>query len=88
MWLVDADKLPIELLNITELGWEIWGATEEAIKSAPTIDPIHAAGGCYCRECKYKDATACPAYDSPMGRTSLRIEFCNCGEAKEMQNKM
>lgn len=48
-----------------------------------TIDPIHAAGGCYCRECGYKDSNACPAYDLPMNRTSPRIEFCNCGKRKD-----
>lgn len=25
------------------------------VKIMPTIDPVHAAGGCYCRECKYKE---------------------------------
>ena len=25
-----------------------------AIKNTPTIDPIHAAGGCYCWECPTK----------------------------------
>lgn len=23
------------------------------IEATPTIDPVHATGGCYCRECKY-----------------------------------
>lgn len=23
------------------------------LMEAPTIDPVHAAGGCYCRECEY-----------------------------------
>ena len=23
------------------------------IEDAPTIDPVHAAGACYCRECEY-----------------------------------
>lgn len=26
---------------------------EQKIQDAPTIDPVHAAGACYCRECKY-----------------------------------
>ena len=25
-------------------------AVERMIREAPTIDPVHAAGGCYCRE--------------------------------------
>lgn len=32
-----------------------------------------------CLSCKH----ACPAYDLPMNRTSLRIEFCNCGKRQE-----
>lgn len=27
-------------------------AAVQLVSTAPTIDPIHAAGGCYCRECK------------------------------------
>ena len=34
-------------------GWELDAACAfvEGIPDAPTIDPIHYAGGCYCREC-------------------------------------
>lgn len=38
-WLSDADGL----------------AAVQLVSTAPTIDPIHAAGGCYCRECKYRN---------------------------------
>lgn len=27
---------------------------------SPTIDPIHAAGGCYCKECKYHEDEVYP----------------------------
>ena len=53
------------------------------VMNAPIIDLVHAAGGCYCKECIYKDDTPCPAYDAPFHRTSLRVEFCNCGKRKE-----
>jgi len=33
-----------------------------------------------CEECRHHDTHRCPAYDTPMKRTSLRIRFCNCGE--------
>ena len=69
-WLSDADGL----------------AAVQLVSTAPTIDPIHAVGGCYCRECRYKDGTACPAYDSLMGRTSLRIKHCSGGEPREAQD--
>lgn len=29
------------------------GGMIAAVLDAPAVDPIHAAGGCYCRECKY-----------------------------------
>ena len=38
------------------------------IEDAPTIDPVHAAGGCYCRECEYYT-------DSPMGRKACRVYY-------------
>ena len=28
-------------------------------ENAPTIDPMHAAGACYCRECKHYDHGCC-----------------------------
>ena len=56
---------------------------EEIIDNEPSVDPVHAAGGCYCRECARKDSTACPAYDAPFMRTSLRIKFCSEGQRKE-----
>lgn len=55
-------------------------AAVNIIDEQPTIDPVHAAGGCYCRECLHHNKNSCPAYDAPMNRTSLRIEYCNCGE--------
>ena len=38
------------------------------VKKAPTIDPIKAAGGCYCRECEYQ------RYDQEYGK-----RWCNHG---------
>lgn len=58
----------------------------QALKGSPTIDPVHAAGGCYCRECRHKDTNVCPAFDGPMRRTSLRIKHCSEGEPKEAQD--
>lgn len=53
----------------------------------PAIDPIKAAGGCYCSECRYKDTNVCPAYDTPMRRTSLRIMHCSEGEPNDKKVK-
>lgn len=49
MELIDRTELLQQFLNP-----EIFNVTEkhiEMIRCQPTIDPIHAAGGCYCREC-------------------------------------
>lgn len=57
MRLTDADKLE------TALGYLNW-----VFEQAETIDPIHAAGGCYCRECIY--------YEKGKDHTP----YCNCEE--------
>lgn len=46
MRLIDADTCWDRILNGC-------CTTEAAVMNTPTIDPVHAAGGCYCRECKY-----------------------------------
>lgn len=56
----------------------------QLIDNAPTIDPVHAAGGCYCRECAFKDTFDCPA--APKGRTFDVMEHCSFGEPKEAQD--
>lgn len=43
MRLVDADVAPLYLNK----------EACEQIKLMRTVDPVHAAGGCYCRECVY-----------------------------------
>ena len=67
MRLIDADKLPLDIMP-------------EDIDNAPTIDAGPVVG---CRECVYKNTTACPAYDAPFMRTSLRIKFCSEGQRRE-----
>ena len=32
---------------------------DRVIRALPTIDPVHAAGACYCRECKHYDHGCC-----------------------------
>ena len=51
MRLVDADKAR-ECFG----GDGMTGAVmKRMFDELPTVDPVHAAGGCYCLECKYKD---------------------------------
>lgn len=46
MRLIDADKMKESSQGIV---WAEW------IDKRPTVDPIRAAGGCYCRECTYAE---------------------------------
>ena len=55
-----------------------------AIENAPTISAVPVVR---CRECVYKNTTACPAYDAPFMRTSLRIKFCSEGKRKEADHE-
>ena len=32
---------------------------DRVIRALPTIDPVHAADACYCRECKHYDHGCC-----------------------------
>ena len=72
MRLIDADKLPLDIMP-------------EDIDNAPTIDAVPVVG---CRECVYKNTTACPAYDAPFMRTSLRIKFCSEGQRREADHEV
>ena len=61
----------------------------DLICDAPTIDPVHAAGGCYCRECKHWTGIAlgmrCKLYSFPPNAWvySNPDGFCNRGQRKE-----
>ena len=56
MRLVDADS--------AKNSFSDFGVTGRALRrmfdDLPTVDPIHATGGCYCRECRYADNSAGP----------------------------
>ena len=54
------------------------------IDTSPTIDAVPVVR---CRECVYKNTTACPAYDAPFMRTSLRIKFCSEGQRREADHE-
>ena len=55
------------------------------IDTSPTIDAVPVVR---CRECVYKNTTACPAYDAPFMRTSLRIKFCSEGQRREAAHEV
>ena len=72
-WLSDADGL----------------AAVQLVSTAPTIDPIHEAGGCYCRECRYYHKTSFSGeylyrLKGPVRRAAY--DFCSSGEPEPPQD--
>lgn len=56
----------------------------------PIIDPVHAAGGCYCRECKdynADDEWCTVDYPDIEGVHRNQNDFCSYGEPKEAQDE-
>lgn len=52
MRLIDADAVVKDFyLNFGNVHDAI--SAKKIIDRQPTVDPVHAAGGCYCRECKH-----------------------------------
>ena len=60
---------------------------EVLIDTAPTIDPVHAAGGCHCRECKYFTPWNYREYycanDKGLHQIVTDKQFCSEGKPKE-----
>ena len=59
------------------------------IAATPTIDPVHAAGGYCCWECRYW----IPTHDdeglcSQSGCMMLKTGFCSCGKTKADKNSI
>lgn len=55
------------------------------VENAPTIDPVHQAGGCYCGECIHHESTDggrdyCALHESTCS------EFCGDGKQREAQD--
>ena len=68
--------------------WEI--LAKETLREVPLVDPVHAAGGCYCRECMYAEHLlngAGKRYElcKYEAEDSIRLpdDFCSVGEREE-----
>lgn len=84
---------PIDADALMEKAW--WASAYDVVDKddiidAPTIDPVHAAGGCYCRECTYaehllngsgKRYELCKYED--VDGVRWPDDFCNVGERKK-----
>lgn len=59
-----------------------------AAMCAPTIDPIRAAGGCYCRECRYwdEDGRCEPPANGLIREYTKPTDFCSYGKPREAQD--
>lgn len=85
MRIIDADKIPY--LHVDGFGVTSY-AHRADIEKMPTIDPVHAAGGCYCRECKFwSDDGRCEPHENGLIREYTKpTDFCSYGEPKEVQD--
>lgn len=83
MGLIDADKVnPSDVfVGISDFAADCRNAVVKLLAAQPTIDPIHAAGGCYCRECKYYLPDYICGWNSSDGW--LPDDFCSYGRRRE-----
>ena len=87
MRLIDADELKKDLTyDICGLPLHGNHKTNYAniratILAQPTIDPVHAAGACYCMECKWIEK--CMHHKEEEGGIFGPDDFCSYGEPKE-----
>ena len=100
MKLIDADALKEKLFTYydclaedttksnysgdTLMVYEVADMINDCLDKAPTIDPIHAAGVCYCRECRKNMTKDCPNFsfdiDGYCTGGPNGDQFCSCGE--------
>ena len=63
-----------------------------ALDNLPTIDPLRAAGGCYCRECRFGRRPNSPdmqdgyVYCQQQSKYKELEDFCSDGEPREAQD--
>lgn len=79
---IDADVLLEAPFRITgKFGgkYPFEAITVKMVESAPTIDPIRAAGGCRCRECRHRESI-----EGSNDYCVLHETFCSkfCGDGK------
>ena len=83
MRLINADKVnPSDaFVGMSDFAQDCRNAVVELLNTQLIIDPVHAAGGCYCRECKrYLPDHIC-GWNGSTGW--LPDDFCSYGRPKE-----
>ena len=90
---VNEDTHKSNYMGDTLMSYEVVDMIQDCIDNTPTIDPVHAAGACYCWECKHAtEPTPLGWYMCEfMGRIVYNDDFCSYGKPKEgntCQNNM
>lgn len=78
----------------TLMSYEVADMIEDCIENTPTVDPVHSAGGCYCRECMYAEHLLNGAgkryelckYEDVDG-VRWPDDFCSVGKREEAGNE-
>lgn len=88
------DMLDIKTGEKEEIAvYKIFEILIKRLRQEPTIDPVHASGACYCRECKYQDECICRI--EFIGRNPILeqntyeyhpLHFCSNGQRREDTN--
>ena len=55
----------------------------DIIDDEPSVDPVHAAGGCYCFECQKFDHDSGTGFCNQWGKWTLCSDFCSRGKKIE-----
>lgn len=89
MELIEREALLRDAIDVEVNGVTISAVPAGIIRYAPTIDPIKAAGGCYCRECKHwcvstdKTMTWCSILSD---KETVEHDWCRWSEPREAQD--
>ena len=83
MRLIDADALMEKEYSRLREGEVLYRIPLSHVDAAPSIDPIHAAGGCYCFECEKFDHDGGTGFCSQWGKWTLCSDFCSRGKKIE-----
>lgn len=83
MRLVDADALMEKEYSRLREGEVLYRIPPSHVDAAPAIDPIHAAGGCYCFECEKFDHDSGTGFCNQWGKWTLCSDFCSRGKKIE-----
>lgn len=84
MALIDTDDF-LDLFYVASAGQDktFVKVVEAVVDDTPTIDPVHAAGGCYCHECENLDTTSVADWCLEHQRVVSPLGFCGYGRRRD-----